>query len=250
MKRQTSLPVPLGIMALAPLTRCVIARWDRPRYELLDARGAVIGALEQIGEMSGFAPSHDGLDVWFEDGRHVSVSFGQVTVVESVAADPLACREIVVEVASKLKSPAVTLTVVLQHLVAWQDESDVVSATRQTASEMVGVPGATDCAILFDGDINDEWKYQAEFGVVSAAETPARLARLRGRSVGPAIDVFSEAPSSMFPPVSTFVDSYWMMQRPLDVELDRDWNRIAAVDEHAARLVEQLHSRLTKQRKG
>ncbi|PXW30653.1 UNVERIFIED_CONTAM: hypothetical protein DES50_107130 [Williamsia faeni] len=238
-------------MALAPLTRCVIARWDRPRYELLDSRGLVIGALEGVGDIAGFAPSHDTLDVRFDDGRQVQVNLGGVTVIESVgSSDPLACRDVIAQVANKLGATEVTVTVVLQHLVEWAGETDDLAATRQAADVMVGVPGATDCAILFDGDLDLDWKYQAEFGVVSAAETPARLARSRGRSIGPTIDAFAEAPASMFPLVSTFVDSYWMMQRPLDVGLVEDWEQVAAIDEHAARLVETLHTRLTNRRKG
>jgi hypothetical protein len=235
-------------MSIVPVTRCVTAVWDRPRYELLDARGAVLAALSQVSEIAGFAPLQDKLNVNFANGRHVTVDLPQAGTVDPVDSSFAESRPYIEAVGAALGASRALMRVSVQHLVEWTDQQDAEAAQLVAGAAAVGVPGVTDFAVLIDGRHGDDWTYQAEFGVVAAAEVPDRITRHIGRALGPRMKFAAD--ESAFAPVSTFVDSNWKLQRFVDVSSDECWDLIADVDEHAATLVSELHTRLVSQQKG
>ncbi len=96
--------------------------------------------------------------------------------------------------------------------------------TRQAAERVVGIHLSrlrkSDFALLFDADTESEGlRFQAEFGVVSKAELPARLSRQRGRmshgeAEGPIPPLFEDSEAPELPEVALFVDSYWYALKP------------------------------------
>lgn len=229
-------------MPTVPLTRCVTARWSRPRYELLDARGSVLAALSEISPIAGFQPSHDAVFVEFVNGLQLDVGLGAVTAISVGHADPTIYRPQIQAVAKTLGSSKVWVDFALQHLIAWVDQEDSATAQTMAAVTVSGVETAIDCASVIDGLISG-WQYKAEFGVVDASEIPDRVARRVGRASGPRID--ADIANGEFSQVSTFIDSHWKATEPWDVNLDEGWSVANAVDELASRLAIDLHNHLT-----
>ncbi len=232
-------------MPAQPLTRCVYARWDRPRYELLDRRGAVLEALGSLGEIEGFRPSHDAVHVDFIGGLHLGVELGGITGISPTSASHDVYRPHVEAVAAVLGASGAAIRVALQHLVPWEDVDDPEVAQALASQSVTGLDSTTDCAVLIDGAV-DNWTYNAEFGVVGADEVHDRLARRRGRAPGPKID--AKLDDLRPPPVSTFVDSHWKAKGLHDVMQGGTWELVSLSDELSAALVDSLHTHLTQQR--
>jgi hypothetical protein len=235
-------------MPAAPITRCITVKWDRPRYELLDRRGAVIAALAEVSEISGFAPTLDVLAVRFVGGTSILMNLQRMYVTVPSPNPPDVYRRHVEAVASALGAPRGGLEVSLQHLLPWPPENDPVQAQIYSASTSTGVPSATDFAGLIDGVQDEAWTYKAEFGVVAANEVPVRLKRAVGRAAGPKFETTFEDIATA--PVSTFVDAQWMFHRLADVTTTECWEAVSQVDEYSAALADELHTHLSSRREG
>lgn len=235
----------LTAMPAQPQTRCVYARWDRPRYELLDRRGAVLEALSDLGDIAGFRPSPDAVHVDFAGGLHLGVDLGGITGVSPSSSPHDVYRPHVEAVAVVLGASRAAVRVALQHLVPWEGVEDPQEAQALAALRTAGLASATDCAVLVDGAVG-EWTYNAEFGVVGADEVRDRLARLRGRAPGPKINTGLD--DLRPPPVSTFVDSHWKVRGLHDVMQSETWGLVGEPDGLSATMVESLHTHLTQLR--
>jgi hypothetical protein len=234
-------------MPVVPITRCVQARWERPRYELLDARGRLLDALDKVAPIAGFRPDHDALDVEFVDGLQLSVSMQELTVISMLTTDPAVYRPQVLAVAETLGSPLVWADFSMQFLIAWPGQDDSGRVQAEAAIAASGIETAADCAAVIDG-VSDGWMYNAEYGVVDLQEIPDRIARRVGRAAGPKID--SAISGAKFSQVSTFVDCRWKAAEQWDVSLDKTWVIARAADELASQLASDLHNHLMQRVEG
>ena len=230
-------------MSPIPVTRTMTAAWDRPRYELLDARGAVIDALAKLSQIRSFSTQDDSLQVDFQDWRFMAIAMTELVVIDADLSPPATgWKEQVQAVASVLGAAKARVRVDLQHLLPWADQQDPKAAQRRCSQFVSGMIESTDFAILLDGE-DEKFQFQAEYGIVSREEIPDRISRRRGRSTGPRIRAALE--EAEFAPVSTFVDSVWKIRRAVDIHQADCWKLIGDVDEHAAALVSRLQTRLT-----
>jgi hypothetical protein len=229
-----------------PVTRCIRVQWDRPRYELLDRRGAIVGALAEVSEIRGFAPTLDVLSVRFTDGMSMLMDLQRLSATLPSPGSPDVYRRHIEAVVSVLGGSKGGLQLDLQHLLAWPHKQNPSEAQIDTASNLLGVASATDFAGLIDGVQNEEWTYKAEFGVVAAQEVPGRLKRTLGRAAGPKFEAaFEDAAPA---PVSTFVDAHWMLRGLADVTSNESWESVSQVDQYSAALASELHTHMSSRR--
>ena len=234
-------------MPLDPVTRSITVKWDRPRYELLDRRGKLVADVNRVSEVTSFGTTDESVSLRFDRGCAAEIGLLSAAVRIPRESPPVIYRPIIEAIATGLDATLAHVDVSLQHLMPWSSD-DPVKAQVNAAVRLSGIPTAIDFAFLLDGLVNTKWAYKAEFGIVSTGEVEPRLRRSGGRALGPQMDLAVDPDATA--PVSTFVDSHWMIQQAVDVSGDECWAEVSQVDQYAADLVTQLHTQIHGQREG
>lgn len=245
---QPGILIVMGAQTLA--SRTVQLGWDRPRFELLDRRGAVLSALDGLDILDGFRTDGDSLAFHLAGGRSAEVDMRGMWVYELSsypASSNFDVLLIIERVAEVLSAERVLPSVSFQHFVAWPPDSNYDAARIEGVASMVEAAadlGLYDFAMMTDGRTATGWDFQAEYGVIEASDAPLRLSRRLGRTSGqvPALD--HELFDMDFPPVGTFVDSTWNRQRQSAVSLGTARALVEQLGGEANRTVAALHNNL------
>ncbi len=226
-------------------SRSLLLRWQRPRYALLDQRGSLLELLDEDDKVDAYATAEGSVDVRMRGGIALHVNTLGAWAYELVVPSDRRGRsmiDLVQAVGERLGVTDVTVTAAFQHLVPWDGETDESRASRTATASILGDPEWYDFALLVDGFSRSMWSYQAEFGVLSAADAPARLARRIGRmsdTAAPPLE--EEIVSGDYPAVATFVDSTW--RRPQEHTLVDVDEVLSVVEEEANDLARRCHER-------
>jgi len=236
------------------VSRTLEIEWDRPRFELLDLRGAVLAVFDDLDVIDAYHAEGDALSLRLTGGRSARVTMTSMWIYELVGFQTGLDDEgqpdvwaIAQRVASVLGCSRVVLRVSEQHLIAWPDGSSKAEACRRGVGNLLASArdlGLYDFATVADGRTASGWYFQTEFGVVGADEVPLRLARQLGRSTSPSPLLDEELFGLDFPEVSTFVDSKWRRVDSELPEIDDVPQLIDQVDSDAAALVAALHDQV------
>lgn len=235
---------------LRPTTVTLKYDWDRTRFELLDARSAVLAMFEEYELLRSFRSPQDGLSVRLIDGRSFDVSMDRVEVYElrvgaATAPEMRSSADLAAEIGSLLGVHGVVPRASFQHVVPW-DLADKDEAFRRGAHAIVpdaNKLGATDFALLFDGQMGESWMYQAEAGVIDADEAPARFARRIGRSDSSRPDswMLGALEQIEVAEVATFVDSAWWLSKKVPILFEEAEELLRQAESLASDVVGTLH---------
>lgn len=142
-------------------------------------------------------------------GRELQLSATKLTLSCARPSSATSFDELLRTVLTTLEPRAMTeLRTWFQHVLPLDSSYD--DARRRNGLKLFGhvwPRDITDFALLVDGPaLSAAANYQVEFGIVSRAEIPKRLARTAGRVVGPRIQ---STPTRDLPDVAVFTDSNW-----------------------------------------
>lgn len=233
------------------VSRSLLLSWDRPRYELLDQRGALLALLDEADGVEGFLPSQAGIDVRMRGGIALNMStLGAWAYELTSEQDPsptASALELLLRVGERLGARQCGVRLAFQHLMPWPGWQDEAVAARVAAENFLGEPDWQDFALLVDGRGPESWLYQAEFGVLGRSAVPERLSRRIGRvgrnAGAPQPDLEEEILAAHYPAVATFVDSSWFGTR-LEFTLAAVEEEVAKLESEAQRLAQRCHDRV------
>ncbi len=236
----------------AALTQGLSLTW-RPSLEFYEARVRLLRPLRDAGVLRQFRLDENSVTARLTRGRRLVIGVTSLLLQSfngPLPADTEAHLEHVVE----LLQPRVTsATLLLQHIVPLHTAATYQDACRAAARGFLGGlaedTGMSAVAVLVDGRAAvPAVSYQAEFGVINQAEAPGRLARVVGRTSGPAVeDDLDQLIGREYPPLAVFVDSTWMTNAvPEEAEAVPAWFTALSrdVNKEASELVDVIHRRV------
>ncbi len=242
-------------MPVRPWTQRVVIRW-RSALRFYEERIAILRALEGLGLLHAFQVAENRISARLGDEDHEVVVTSSSLTLRLLSPDgdvarlTSAARTVFEAIRPKRARPQI----VLQHLVPVERDYELYrreSARTFLATSPLETLSVTDWAFLLTGVVEHlSTEVNAEFGIVSQAEIPARIARLVGgigaigdRDPDLAPDRWNEGE---FPSVAFFSDSVWDRKEELDSDLLTEslsefWD---AVVSEGGRLVDELQRRV------
>ncbi len=233
----------------APRSTVVDLSW-RPSLDYYEHGVEVLRRLQNAGVLRRFRVGQDDLQARLADGSDLSVGVVGMTYTATGGSLPLdVAEQLLLDVLRSLRPADVTATFYLQHVLAldWGGtyEEACAGATAAWLPSIAATCGLTDSAPLVDGVSRRHGiGFQAEFGVIDAAQAPARLSRYVGNRIGGPGLAIHEEEGRDHPPLALFVDSSWFPQgAPRAVEDLAQWvlGSLSQAIEEAHDLTVALH---------
>lgn len=211
----------------APRSTVVDITW-RPCLAFYEQGVPLLRRFEDAGLLRRFRVAEHVVEAQLRDETRLVVGVAGMTLLATRPELPIhqACGWID-EIAQAMQPTGLGAMIFIQCLRELDlDLTYAEACARATAAWMPGPAAALgiyDSAPLVDGlSRRFELPYQAEFGVISADDAPARLSRQLGNRIGgPPLHI---DPDEEYPPVSVFVDSSWFPQgAPADADNLARW---------------------------
>lgn len=199
-----------------PMTSRANLRW-RPTLEVYDGRLPLLRAVDEAKRLRGFRMEAEECSALVGKSSEMFVRPSGMTLQESRGGLDRELTQFLFEQCVDKFQPQIRgLDLDLQFLLPLPGRSysdRKVSAARGAFGEIAEDLEVNDFAMLFDG-VREGGKliFQAEFGIVSQSEAPARLTQALGRiGTGREEDAFEESTWSPgdLPEVALYVESKW-----------------------------------------
>jgi len=200
---------------MAPWTQGIEVAW-RPELRYYEARIAILRDLEDAGDLAAFMVRDDAVYARLFDGD-VELSVrqnGLNLALHQPTGDFEESWKVASAVLGRIKpSEPLGVTVRFQHVETVEMEfREAIEASSRALliPSYVGVARLKDWAMLMDVEVVEGVDTTLEFGIVRAAELPARLARMLGRISHEHRAAQSTWLGIEFPDVALFIDSAWV----------------------------------------